>query len=113
VVKAKNTGHAYLLSRMKLSPLSFPAHVALSPDARWAYASVPRLGFRGRVHLAELLDPPAMTTGDLVLLGELVSARRIEASAESRLTTEQWLERWERFRRSRPGKAEDGRRKAE
>jgi WD40 repeat protein len=80
-------------------PNLVPAHVALSADGKEAYASVPGLGFRGQVRLADLLDPPELSTQDLVLLAELASAQRIESAAESRLTTEQWLQRWEHFRR--------------
>jgi WD40 repeat protein/predicted Ser/Thr protein kinase len=79
-----------------------PAHVTLSPDGKQAFASVPRLGFLGQVRLADLLDPPELSTQDLVLLGELASFQRIESGAESRLTTEKWLERWERFRQKYP-----------
>jgi WD40 repeat protein/predicted Ser/Thr protein kinase len=80
-----------------------PAHVALSPNGKSAFASVPKLGFRGQVRLADLLDQPESDTEDLVLLGEVVSAQRIESGAESRLTAEQWLERWDRFRWRHPG----------
>jgi WD40 repeat protein/predicted Ser/Thr protein kinase len=88
-----------------------PAHVGLSPDGKLAIASVPKLNFRGQVRLADLLDQPELSTQDLVLLAELASAQRIESAAESRLTTEQWLQRWERFRRQdarfgRPGSGE-------
>jgi WD40 repeat protein len=79
------------------------AYVSLSPDGKWAHAIVPVLNSQTRLSLAELLSVPDLPTEDLVLLGELASGQRIVLGDESRLNTEEWLERWQRFRRRQPG----------
>jgi WD40 repeat protein len=79
------------------------AYVSLSPDSKWAHAIVPILQSRARLSLPELLSDPDLPTEDLVLLGELASGRRIALGDESNLNSEEWLERWQRFRRRQPG----------
>jgi WD40 repeat protein/predicted Ser/Thr protein kinase len=79
------------------------AFASLSPDNQWVYGSVPLLNSLTQISLAELLSEPDMPTEDLVLLGELASARRIALGDEASLNSEQWLERWQRFRRRQPG----------
>jgi serine/threonine protein kinase/WD40 repeat protein len=78
------------------------AYVSLSPDGKSAYAIVPNLNSLTRLSLAELLSEPDLATEDLVLLGELASGRRIALGDESTLNSEEWLERWQRFRRRQP-----------
>jgi WD40 repeat protein len=91
----------------RLAPARHEEHVvayaSLSPDGKWAHAIVPDLDSLTQVSLAELLSQPDMPTEDLVLLGELASAQRIALGDESSLNTEQWLERWNRFRFRQPG----------
>jgi WD40 repeat protein/tetratricopeptide (TPR) repeat protein len=71
--------------------------LALSPDGTHAFAwyesSVVLLP------LADLLSPPDQSMEDLALVGEVVSACRIEKGDVSGLTMEQWLERWGEFHR--------------
>jgi WD40 repeat protein len=50
------------------------------------------------VDLQVLLSPCSASTADLRLLAELVTARRLELGDLSALTTDQWLERWNRLR---------------
>jgi WD40 repeat protein len=79
------------------------AYVSLSPDGKWAHAIVPILRSLTRLSLPELLSEPDLPTEDLVLLGELASGRRIALGDESCLNSDEWLERWQRFRRRQPG----------
>jgi WD40 repeat protein len=78
------------------------AYVSLSPDGRLAHGAVPHFNCLTQISLSELLSEPDMPTEDLVLLGELVSARRIALGDEASLDSEQWLERWRRFRLHQP-----------
>jgi serine/threonine protein kinase/WD40 repeat protein len=57
------------------------------------------------VDLETLLSPPETSTADLALLAELATSRRIELGDLSGLTTDQWLERWNRLRERNPGLA--------
>ena len=50
------------------------------------------------VDLEALFSPPSTPTADLGLLAELATAQRIELGDLTGLTTEQWLERWNRLR---------------
>jgi serine/threonine protein kinase/WD40 repeat protein/tetratricopeptide (TPR) repeat protein len=71
--------------------------IALSPDGAYALACHgSRVAF---VPLADVLSAPDVSTDDLILLGEVGSAFRIDMGDVSGLTLEQWLERWEAFHR--------------
>jgi WD40 repeat protein len=78
------------------------AYASLSPDGRRAYGSVPLFNSLTQISLARLLSEPDMPTEDLVLLGELASARHIALGDEASMDSEQWLERWRQFRRHQP-----------
>jgi WD40 repeat protein len=54
-------------------------------------------------HLDDWLTPSPLEPDDLCLWGELVSGQRLEAGAGvTNLTAEEWLERWQAFRRHHP-----------
>jgi hypothetical protein len=78
------------------------AYASLSPDGQLAHGTVPFFNCLTQISLAELLSEPDMPTIDLVLLGELASARRIALGDEASLDSERWLERWRRFRLHQP-----------
>jgi WD40 repeat protein len=78
------------------------AYASLSPDGRLAHGTVPSFNCLTQISLAELLSEPDLPNEDLVLLGELASARRIALGDEASLDSEQWLERWRRFRLHQP-----------
>ena len=86
-----------------MDPNRVVAYVSLSPDGTRAYASVPKFNALARVALAEMLSEPDTTTEDLLRLGELASAQRIERGDVSGLSTEQWLQRWRQHRPPQPG----------
>ncbi len=69
--------------------------IALSSDG--AYVLACHGSLVAIVPLADVLSPPEISTDDLVLLGEVGSAFRIEMGDVTGLTLEQWLERWETF----------------
>jgi hypothetical protein len=49
-----------------------------------------------------LLSPCRIPTGNLALLAELATARRIELGDLSGLTTDQWQERWNLLHERKP-----------
>ncbi len=54
-------------------------------------------------HLDDWLAPAALELDDLCLWGEIVSGQRIEAGGGvTNLTAEEWLQRWQEFRRRHP-----------
>jgi serine/threonine protein kinase/WD40 repeat protein len=78
---------------------------AITPDGRralvglWSTSTGNDLAV---VDLEAVLSPCSTPTADLALLAELATARRIELGDLSGLTTEQWLERWNRLRERNP-----------
>jgi WD40 repeat protein len=57
-------------------------------------------------HLDDWLAPSPLEPDDLCVWGEIVSGQRIEeGGGVTNLTTEEWLERWQAFRRRHPHKA--------
>jgi serine/threonine protein kinase/WD40 repeat protein len=79
-----------------------PSYVSLSPDGKRAFASFSAASVRAQINLADLLSNPDLSTEDFRLIAELSSAKAIELGDESRLTNEQWLERWALFRKKLP-----------
>jgi serine/threonine protein kinase/WD40 repeat protein len=82
--------------------------LAITPDGRRAlvsfWASRTSIdNFRlAVVDLEALLSPANTPTADLALLAELATAERIALGDLSSLTTDQWLDRWNRLRERNP-----------
>jgi WD40 repeat protein len=78
------------------------ASVAVTPDGKFALFA----GLAPAVHaysLADLYEPGDLSLDDLCLSAELLSGHRIQESDVAGLTAEEWLDRWQRFRKSHPG----------
>jgi WD40 repeat protein len=55
-------------------------------------------------HLDDWLAPAPLGSDDLCVWGEILSGQRIEdGGGVTNLTAEEWLERWQTFRRRHPG----------
>jgi WD40 repeat protein/tetratricopeptide (TPR) repeat protein len=89
--------------RLSFHERVFCSQLAITPDGRRAWVAVwPGLAV---VDLEALLSPSITPTADLALLAELATAQRIDVGDLSGLTTDQWLERWNRLRERNPGLA--------
>jgi hypothetical protein len=53
--------------------------------------------------LDDWLAPAPLELDDLCDWGEILSGQRIEEGGVTNLTAEEWLERWQAFRRRHPG----------
>jgi WD40 repeat protein len=70
--------------------------ILVTPDSRFAVVT----GVSGQIHvvsLAPLQQEPETNAGYASLLGELVSNRTIHDGGTVKLTTSEWLERWDRW----------------
>jgi WD40 repeat protein len=82
--------------------------LAITPDGRralltfWRSSTTTGHFNLAVVDLEALLSPCTPSTADLALLAELATGRRIELGDLSGLTTDQWLERWNRLRERNP-----------
>jgi WD40 repeat protein len=90
--------------RLSFREAAWCTQLALTPDRRRALVSLWPLDL-AVVDLEALLSPSTTSTADLALLAELATAQRIEVGDLSGLTTDQWLERWNRLRERNPGLA--------
>ncbi len=84
-------------------PIRLPSSVqslTLAPDGQRVFACYG--GSLALIPLTPILGEPDLPTADLRLLAELASAQRIDKGDVSALTLEQWLERWDRYRRQHP-----------
>jgi hypothetical protein len=77
----------------------------MAPDGRWVACG----GFMKEPSVFSLddrLTPAPLEPDDLCLWGEIVSGQRVEAGGGvTNLTAEEWLERWQAFRRRHPERA--------
>jgi WD40 repeat protein len=87
-------------------PLAMPAwmyDVRVTPDGNFALAS----GVSDSLYvfdLREFVEPDAhpLNVASLKTLGEIISGQTIHEGGVVNLTTREWLDRWQRFRRDHP-----------
>ncbi len=85
----------------RIRPGSGVQSLALAPDGSHTFAC--HGDTVAVLPLADLLSPPDVSAEDLLLVGELGSACRIELGDVSGLTLEQWQERWRKFHQNDTG----------
>ncbi len=86
-----------------------PVSLAVTPDGNYAavgglgHARLGRMNALHVFYLGDLSDPAASDLDDLCTWGELLSGRQLhEGSGMTNMTAEDWLTRWQEYRRRHP-----------
>ena len=77
--------------------------LAVTPDSRQV-ACGGFMKYLSVFHLGDWLASAPLEVDDLCLWGEIVSGQRVEDGGVTNLTADEWLQRWQAFRRRQPGK---------
>jgi hypothetical protein len=91
-----------LLPRLDLKAREGGKSVSPAVGGERAVASVGMDGLLS-IDLADLSAPESLDPDDLCALAELASGQRIQEGDLAGLTSEEWLARWQGFRRRHPG----------
>ena len=75
--------------------------VVVTPDGKFALFAGPAPAVHA-FSLADLYEPGDLSLDDLCLSAELLSGHRIQESDVAGLAAEEWLDRWQRFRKRHP-----------